>query len=91
MSRLLRQRGLLRLEPPDAHQIDVRLLTLAGLFAISIPIAFVTPLAFAIWIAGPVLGRVWRLTQSRGGAAASPRCFVSIWVVNTCHDRISCP
>jgi uncharacterized membrane protein len=66
MSRLLRRRGLLRLEPPDAHQIDVRLLTLAGLFAISIPIAFVTPLAFAIWIAGPVAGRVWLLTQSRG-------------------------
>jgi TMEM175 potassium channel family protein len=76
-ARLLRRRGLLRLEPPDAHQIDVRLLTLAGLFAISIPIAFVTPLAFAIWIAGPVLSRVWRLAQSMesggGGMAAMLR------------------
>ena len=71
MNRLLRQRGLLRLEPPEAHQINVRLLTLAGMFAISIPIAFVTPLAFAIWIAGPVLGRVWMLTQGRGGRLAA--------------------
>jgi uncharacterized membrane protein len=65
MSRLLRQRRLLRMEPPDAHQTDVRLLTLAVLFAVSIPIAFVTPYAFALWIAGPVLGRAWRLVQSR--------------------------
>jgi uncharacterized membrane protein len=65
MSRLLRQRGLLRLEPPDAHQIEVRLLTVAGMFALSIPVAFVTPWAFAIWIAGPVAGRIMRLVQSR--------------------------
>lgn len=66
MSRLLRQRGLLRMEPPDAHQIDVRLLILAGLFGVSIPIAFITPYAFALWIAGPVLGRAWWLAQNRG-------------------------
>jgi hypothetical protein len=66
MSRLLRQHGLLRMEPPDAHQIEVRLLILAGLFAVSIPIAFVSPYAFALWIAGPMLGRVWRLAQRRG-------------------------
>ena len=62
---------LLALEPPDAHQIDVRLLILAGLFAVSIPIAFLTPCAFALWIAGPVLGRAWWLAQNRGWGGGS--------------------
>jgi uncharacterized membrane protein len=46
MSRLLRQRGLLRMEPPDAHQIEVRLLILAGLFAVSNPHRVRVPLCF---------------------------------------------
>jgi uncharacterized membrane protein len=67
MTRLLRQRGLLRMEPPDVHQVDVRLLTLAALFLVSIPVAFVTPLAYLLWIAGPLTGRLIGLMPGRRG------------------------
>jgi uncharacterized membrane protein len=65
MTRVLRQHRLLRQEPPDVRQVDARLLALAAMFAISIPIAFVTRWAVALWVAAPLVGRAVRTVQHR--------------------------
>lgn len=51
MSRHLRTGELLRPGALPPRDDDASLLTVAAMFAISIPVAFVTPWAFAIWVA----------------------------------------
>ena len=65
-------------DQPDARAITHEINALAAervIFfsdaAVSIPIAFLTPYAFALWIAGPVLGRAWWLAQDRGWGRGS--------------------
>jgi uncharacterized membrane protein len=59
MSRHIRSGELLRPGAPAATRDgDVVLLAVAGLFALSIPVAFVTQWAYALWIASVPVARV---------------------------------
>jgi uncharacterized membrane protein len=68
MSRHISAKGLLRPEapPPSTQYDDVSMLTVAAMFALSIPVAFVTQWAFAFWVASsPVAKAVGRRHRAR--------------------------
>jgi uncharacterized membrane protein len=67
MSRHIRASDLLRPEVPPAgrRDDDAGLLTVAAMFAISIPVAFVTQWAFALWIASAPAARALRKYRDR--------------------------
>jgi len=67
MSRHIRASDLLRAEVPAGGQRDddVGLLTVAAMFAISIPVAFVTQWAFVVWIASAPAARAVRRYRER--------------------------
>jgi uncharacterized membrane protein len=67
MSRHIRASDLLRPEVPPAGRLDddAGLLTVAAMFAISIPVAFVTQWAFALWIASAPAARALRRYRDR--------------------------
>jgi uncharacterized membrane protein len=67
MSRHIRTSELLRPEVPPAGRLDddAGLLTVAAMFAISIPVAFVTQWAFALWIASAPAARALRRYRDR--------------------------
>jgi len=59
--------------PPSTREGDAALITVAAVFAISIPVAFVTEWAFVFWIASSPAARVvrQRLVRDRDAAADS--------------------
>lgn len=67
MSRHIRTSDLLRPAVPPAgrRDDDAGLLTVAAMFAISIPVAFVTQWAFALWIASAPAARALRRYRNR--------------------------
>jgi uncharacterized membrane protein len=67
MSRHIRANELLRpgAQRPVPADYDATLLTGAAMFAISIPVAFVSPWAFAIWIASAPAARLVRRLRRR--------------------------
>jgi uncharacterized membrane protein len=67
MSRHIRASDLLRPDVPPAGRLDddAGLLTVAAMFAISIPVAFVTQWAFALWIASAPAVRAVRRYRDR--------------------------
>lgn len=75
MSREIRQGGMLRSDAPDsARRPDtIPFLAIMLVFLISIPVAFHTIWAFALWAASPLAARVLRLlAPHRRQAAAHP-------------------
>jgi uncharacterized membrane protein len=68
MSRHIRASDLLRprASGPAPRSDDAILLTGAAMFAISIPVAFVTPWAYAIWVASAPAARLVRRLRQRG-------------------------
>jgi uncharacterized membrane protein len=73
MSRHIRTSKLLRPDMPPAGLLDddAGLLTVAAMFAISIPVAFVTQWAFALWIASAPAARALRRYRDRDSDAES--------------------
>jgi len=67
MSRHIRAGDLLRpgAPSPSASGDDAALLMIAALFAVSIPVAFVTPWAFALWVASAPAARAVRRRAAR--------------------------
>jgi uncharacterized membrane protein len=65
MTHELRRNQLLRAEAPEPDSDDARLLAVAAMFLISIPVAFVTQWAFACWVAIPLVVRVVRKLRDR--------------------------
>ncbi len=66
ISRHIRSGGLLRPGAPSPTASgDAALLTIAALFAVSIPVAFVTPWAFALWVASAPVARAVRRRATR--------------------------
>ena len=67
MSRHLRGGELLRpgAQPPSTRDDDTWLLTVAAMFAISIPVAFVTQWAFVFWVASSPAARAVRRRLNR--------------------------
>jgi uncharacterized membrane protein len=68
MSRHIRANDLLRPGAPGlgTRYDDATLLTVAAMFAISIPVAFVTQWAFAIWVASVLAARLVRRMRESG-------------------------
>jgi uncharacterized membrane protein len=70
MNRTAIRAGLLRPGAPEAarHPDNVISLTIIVMFLLSVPIAFFTPWAFALWAAVPLLTRAirWRLARIAG-------------------------
>ncbi len=62
--RLLRRDKLLRPQAPTAASGDPRLPTLAAVFLVSIPLAFVTQWAYALWAAAPLIMNGVRRVQA---------------------------
>ena len=75
MARHIRSSDLLRPGAPAAARDDVVLLTVAALFALSIPVAFATQWAFALWVASVpaarAVGRRRDRTATTTAAAAA--------------------
>jgi uncharacterized membrane protein len=73
MSRHLRDGELLRpgSASPGPSDDDASLLTIAAMFAISIPVAFVTQWAFALWVASAPAARALRRYRDRNSDAES--------------------
>jgi uncharacterized membrane protein len=75
MSREVIRAGLLRPEAPEAarHPDNVAILTTIVMFALSVPVAFFTAWAFALWAAIPLLARAirWRMARGRHAAAVA--------------------
>ena len=73
MSREVIRAGLLRPEAPEAarHPDNVAILTTIVMFALSVPVAFFTAWAFALWAAIPLLTRAIRWRMARGQHAAA--------------------
>jgi hypothetical protein len=62
--------GLRHEEPSVAADYDLRTVVFAAMFAISIPLAFVTHWAYLCWLAAPLLARavlVLRHARTGGG------------------------
>jgi uncharacterized membrane protein len=68
MSRHIRANDLVRpgAPGPGTRYDDATLLTVAAMFAISIPVAFVTQWAFAIWVASVLVARLVRRMRESG-------------------------
>ena len=68
MSRHIRANHLLRpgAPGPGPRDDDATLLTVAAMFAISIPVAFATSWAFAVWVAAPPAARLLRRLREPG-------------------------
>jgi len=75
MGRHIRSGELVRADaPPASPDGDAALLATAALFALSIPVAFVTQWAFALWIASaPVARAIGRRRQGRDGDGSRDR------------------
>jgi len=71
MNRHLRDGELLRPGSPGPSDDDASLLTIAALFVISIPVAFVTQWAFALWVASAPAARALRRYRDRDRDAES--------------------
>ena len=72
LMRLLRTDGLLRPSaPPAPPHGSLRLLTVAVMFAASIPVAFFTPYAYLCWIAAPLAANLMRRARVLRMAAAA--------------------
>jgi uncharacterized membrane protein len=73
MNREISRENLLRPDAPAAarHPDNLRYLTVIVTFLVSIPVAFATPWAFALWAAVPVLPRVLRRRMTSGRHAAN--------------------
>jgi uncharacterized membrane protein len=67
MSRHIRANELLRpgAPAPGSMDDDATLLTVAAMFAISIPVAFATQWAYAVWVAAPPATRLMRRLRKR--------------------------
>jgi len=67
MSRHIRANELLRpgAPAPGTKDDDATLLTVAAMFAISIPVAFATQWAYAVWLAAPPVARLMRRRRQR--------------------------
>ena len=67
MSRHIRRGKLLRAgsPPPETAEDEAALLALAGMFAISIPVGFITQWAFLFWVFSPFFARAVRLLSTR--------------------------
>jgi uncharacterized membrane protein len=72
MSRQISSKTLLRPNAPAAarHPDNSHYLALIVTFLVSIPVAFATPWAFALWASGPVLSPVLRRLLASGRHAA---------------------
>jgi uncharacterized membrane protein len=72
LMRLLRTDGLLRPSaPPVPPHGSLRLITVAVMFAASIPVAFFTQYAYLCWIAAPLVANLTRRAQVLRTAAAA--------------------
>ena len=67
MNREIVGKGLLRPDAPESarHPDTAHSMNIVVTFLLSIPVAFVTPWAYALWAAGPLMTRV--LSALRGG------------------------
>jgi uncharacterized membrane protein len=73
MMRMLHDHALQRPDAPAPEDGGhLLLLTVAAMFLISIPIAFVTQWAYVCWIAIPVVARVMRRLHPANGATETP-------------------
>ena len=74
MSREIARGDLLRPDAPGSarHPDHASSLSIIIAFLVSIPIAFVTPWAFALWAAGPLIARVLRRVRGRRRRAVDP-------------------
>ncbi|HEX7163176.1 MAG TPA: TMEM175 family protein [Trebonia sp.] len=74
MSRAVVRGGLLQPDAPEAarHPDNVSSLTIIVMFVLSVPVAFFTAWAFALWAAVPFLTRAlrWRMARTAPPAAA---------------------
>ncbi|MGD0557857.1 MAG: TMEM175 family protein [Streptosporangiaceae bacterium] len=77
MSRQISRNGLLRSDAPASarHPDNVANFTLIAVFLVSIPVAFVTPWAFATWVAVPVLTRVLHRRAVNGRHSGSDASY----------------
>ena len=72
LMRLLRTDGLLRPDaPPVPPHASLGLCTVAVMFAVSIPVAFVTSYAYLCWVAAPLAAKLIRRAQGLRTAAAA--------------------
>jgi|SRR5580704_9876904 uncharacterized membrane protein len=73
MSRHIRGHDLLRpnAPPPSSQDDDTTLIAVAAMFAISIPVAFVTQWAFAFWVASSPAAKIVRRLRERDQGSAS--------------------
>jgi uncharacterized membrane protein len=73
MSRHIRRHDLLRPHGPTASSQgdETTLITVAAMFAISIPVAFVTQWAFAFWVASSPAAKIVRRLRERDQRSAS--------------------
>jgi uncharacterized membrane protein len=67
MSRHIRDSQLLRpgAPPPADRADDAALLAVAGMFALSIPVSFITEWAFALWVASAFAAKAARRSRAR--------------------------
>lgn len=88
MNRQIASHNLLRQDAPEsARYPDYRpRLALIIMFLVSIPLAFVTPWAFALWVASPMFGRVLERLRAGGRHATNDVSYQNeIW--GTCWGR----